>query len=178
MVKDPMLLALLEKRLPATSCHSILVFTIPVILSFLTLKYAGQDTSPFQTHPKTMRFSIGCLLLYCLACGAQLRFSSPLHQPPTYANACGRCMEWFGSMLLASLASIFFPDSVQWVFFMFYAILCMGDLLYTLLQMLWRWIHPTPTVAAGHLDLGAVQPRESVLPETSGGDQGITLAVN
>ncbi|RVW15910.1 hypothetical protein CK203_073056 [Vitis vinifera] len=126
MAKVPMLMPFLEDQLPATSCHSILVFVVPVILSFLALKYLGQNTSPFKTHPKTMGFSIGCLLVYCLAYGAQQKFSSALHQPPTYANAWGRCMEWFGSMLLASLASICFPDSVQWMFFVFYAILCMG----------------------------------------------------
>ena len=178
MAKVPMLMPFLEDQLPATSCHSILVFVVPVILSFLALKYLGQNTSPFKTHPKTMGFSIGCLLVYCLAYGAQQKFSSALHQPPTYANAWGRCMEWFGSMLLASLASICFPDSVQWMFFVFYAILCMGGPLFTLLQMLWKWIHPTPTVAPGHLHLGAVQPREGVPLETSGGNRGITIPVN
>ena len=174
MAKVPMLLAFLEEQLPATSCHSILVFVVPVILSFLALKYVGQNTSPFKTHPKTMGFSVGCLLAYCLAYGAQLKFSSAPHQPPTYANAWGRCMEWFGGMLLASLASICFPDSMQWMFFVLYATLCMGGPLFTLLQMLWKWIHPTPT----DLHLEAIQPREGVPLETSGGNRGITIAVN
>ncbi|KAJ9694303.1 hypothetical protein PVL29_010013 [Vitis rotundifolia] len=121
MVKVPMLLPFLEEPLPATSCHPIPVFVVPVILSFLALKYVGQNTSPFKTHPKTVAFSIGCLLVF-------LRSSST-------PNSC-QCMEWFGSMFLASLASICFPDSVQWVFFVFYAILCMGGPLCAQLQML------------------------------------------
>lgn len=163
----PMLVALLEEYLPATSFHSIFVFAVQVILGFLALNYVGQNNSPFKTHPKTLQFSLISLLLYCLTyIGAQLATSPTPTPTPTptiyYVNACSRLMVWFGSMLLASLASVCFSDYLQWPFFVLSALFCMAAPSHTLLQKLWSFIHPTPTptqtIPPPPADLEAGQP--------------------
>ncbi|RVW15870.1 hypothetical protein CK203_073060 [Vitis vinifera] len=65
---------LLQEQIPPNSFHAILSFIVAVLASFLAAKYAGKVTSPFETHPKTMQFAIGSLLVYCLAYGAQQKF--------------------------------------------------------------------------------------------------------
>ncbi|RVX01218.1 hypothetical protein CK203_036208 [Vitis vinifera] len=62
-------------QLTSHSCHAILLFIVPALLDLLDLMYE-EGTSPFATHPKTMWFTIGCLLAYCLVYGAELSFSS------------------------------------------------------------------------------------------------------
>ncbi|RVW41404.1 hypothetical protein CK203_095206 [Vitis vinifera] len=94
-------------------------------------------TSPFATHPKTMRFAIGCLLAYCMVYGAELSFASSPGST-LYAHAFRRGMMLFGSLSVASLASIFLGDTLQWVAYMLYTLLWMGKLLYSLAPMLYR----------------------------------------
>ncbi|KAJ9694305.1 hypothetical protein PVL29_010015 [Vitis rotundifolia] len=163
---------LLQQQLQPNSCHTILSFIVAVLASFLAVKYAGKVTSPFETHPKTMQFAIGSLLVYCLAYGAQQRFSAALHSP-AYVNALCRCMELSGFLSVASLASLFFPDSVQWMFFVLYTIFWMGGLLCTLLQMLWKWIHQVD----GTEHVGALPIQERVLAEING-DEETTFSAN
>lgn len=129
--------------------------------AFLALKYLGKVVTPFETHPKTMQFAIGSLLVYCLAYGAELSVQSSI-----LLNSFGRFMELFGSLSLASLASIFFPDPAQWVFFASCTIFWTGDFLFSLLQMVWKWMHRT---VADRL-LRLLQALESVLPQTSMND--------
>ncbi|KAL6316757.1 hypothetical protein AAG906_020441 [Vitis piasezkii] len=64
-----------SQQLTSHSCHAILLFIVPALLDLLDLMYE-EGTSPFATHPKTMWFTIGCLLAYCLVYGAELSFSS------------------------------------------------------------------------------------------------------
>lgn len=82
---------LLQGRLSPNSCHAVLAFILPLLVAFLALKYVGKVVTPFETHPKTMQFAIGSLLVYCLAYGAQLSVQSSI-----YLNAFGRFMELFG----------------------------------------------------------------------------------
>lgn len=149
---------LLQGRLSPNSCHAVLAFILPLLVAFLALKYVGKVVTPFETHPKTMQFAIGSLLVYCLAYGAQLSVQSSI-----YVNAFGRFMELFGSLSMASLASIFFPDPAQWAFFASCTIFWAGDFLYSPLQMVWKWMHRT---VADRL-LRLLPAQESVVPQTS-----------
>ncbi|KAL7199443.1 hypothetical protein ACSBR2_021669 [Camellia fascicularis] len=50
------------------SCHAVLAFILPLLLSLLQLKYQGnKDISPFDTHPTYVLVAIASLLLYCFA---------------------------------------------------------------------------------------------------------------
>ncbi|KAI8546643.1 hypothetical protein RHMOL_Rhmol07G0135500 [Rhododendron molle] len=122
--------------LPSTSsCHGVLAFVIPVLLSLIQLKYQGNQTSPFATHPKSTGFAVVSLLLYCLAYDAEARAISsvPSRPRPTYSWIPARAMAVFGSLSMASLASILFPDSLC-------PMLCLlwlaGDLLLRLRKLL------------------------------------------
>ena len=123
-------------QLTSHSCHAILLFIVPALLDLLDLMYE-EGTSPFATHPKTMGFTIGCLLAYCLVYGAELSFSSSPGST-LYAHAFKRGMMLFGSLSVASLASIFLGDTPQWVLYMLYTLLWMGKLLCSLAPMLYR----------------------------------------
>ena len=107
--------------------HTILLFTVPALLELLDLLYKDGTTSPFATHPKTMGLAVGCLLAYGIVYGAELNFSSTLYSP-----AIRHGMMLFGSMCVASLSSIFFRDSLQWVVYMLYTLLWTAKLLSSL----------------------------------------------
>lgn len=120
------------------SCHAILFFVVQSLLSFLDLMYKD-GTSPFATHLNTMGFAVFCLLAYCWVYGAGLSICS---------------MTLLGSLLVASLASIFVPDRLQWVVYMLYTLMWTGKFLCrlpghveALVRPTWercRWAFPFP----------------------------------
>lgn len=125
-----------QQILPSTSSHhGVLAFIIPVLINLIQLKYQGNQTSPFATHPKSTGFAVVSLLLYCLAHDAEARAISsvPSRPRPTYSWIPARAMAVFGSLSMASLASILFPDSLG-------PMLCLlwlaGDLLLRLRKLL------------------------------------------
>lgn len=127
-----------QQILPSTSsCHGVLAFIIPVLISLIQLKYQGNQTSPFATHPKSTGFAVISLLLFCSAHDAKARAISsvPSRPQPTYSWIPARAMAVFGTLSMASLASILFPDSLG-------PMLCLlwlaGDLLLRLRKLL-RW---------------------------------------
>ncbi|KAA8522201.1 hypothetical protein F0562_012874 [Nyssa sinensis] len=120
-----------EQHAP-TSRDAILAFIVPVLLNLIELKYQGKDDSAFEAYPKTMCFAVTCLLMDCLAYYVVLRFSSS-HPTPTYARAVHCSMVLFGSLTMASLASILFPDPVRPVLYVLCILLSAGELL--------EWIH-------------------------------------
>ncbi|KAL0458840.1 UNVERIFIED_CONTAM: hypothetical protein Slati_0511200 [Sesamum latifolium] len=92
--------------------HQGVSFVIPVLLVFLQLKCQGNQETPFATYPKTMGVAVSACVLYYLAYRAQL-------QPCVrrFSPACGgvlrHCMVWFVDLSVASMASVFFADSVR-----------------------------------------------------------------
>lgn len=152
-----------QQPLESKCIHVIFVFIVPLLAQLLEVKYEGKAASPFETHPKTMLFFILCLLAYCVVYGIELRFSSA-SQSSIYAHA----MVLFGSLSLASIASIFFPDSVRWVLYLVYIMLCMGQILYTLVLVLYKWLHQT--IGSG---TDAALPQGAAGPQTSE-DEGNT----
>ncbi|KAL7182717.1 hypothetical protein ACSBR1_041409 [Camellia fascicularis] len=125
----------------SASCHAILAFILPLLLSFLQLKYQGnKNRSPFDTHPKSVGVSIASLLLYCFVYDAELR-SSENHRHQTYAFIARRGMVCFGWLAVVSLASILLPDSLGLPLYFLYILFLAGELLRRHLQMLWNWVH-------------------------------------
>lgn len=106
-----------EQRVPTTR-NGNLIFIVFSLLSLLQINSQGNvKDSPFLTHPKTCNVAIAMLLLYGLAYDAEQRFSSTC---PSYANAARRGMGLFGSLLMASLASILFPGWMGPVLYVVY----------------------------------------------------------
>jgi hypothetical protein len=123
-----------------SSRHAILVFIVPILINLIEVKFEGKHYSPFETHPKTIMVAIVSLLLYCLAYGAELGFSP---QSPTSKVArvlCSSFMTFFGSLSLASLASILLPDCLQFVLYIVHLLISMGEL-HGIIQKLCKWIH-------------------------------------
>ncbi|GMN64708.1 hypothetical protein TIFTF001_033768 [Ficus carica] len=91
----------------------------------------------------TMSFSISGLLAYCLAYGIELKFGSSLGSPITYSLTLIRSASYLcGSLCVASLTSLFFPNKAKPVFYTFYAVVSTGDMLvkYTPIGKLSKWI--------------------------------------
>ncbi|CAK9178173.1 unnamed protein product [Ilex paraguariensis] len=114
-----------EGQRTSPSRHAILTFIVPVIINLQQLKFQGKDKTPFETHPKTMGFTITSLLLYSVLSEAKPRLSSP-----TYATIVHHGMALFGFLSLASLASTLFPDSVMPVLYVVFIMLSAGGLLH------------------------------------------------
>ncbi|KAF7149317.1 hypothetical protein RHSIM_Rhsim03G0062000 [Rhododendron simsii] len=130
-----------EEQQPLSLYHGIYEFVLPVLISFLKLKYQGLDSTPFETHPKTMFVSIASLLLYSLAYDYELRLISSMRTPPAYANVllCGAVV--LGSLPLVSLASVIFPNSIRPVLFLLYVLFSAGVMVsFRPVQVPWNYI--------------------------------------
>ncbi|KAL3499630.1 hypothetical protein ACH5RR_038723 [Cinchona calisaya] len=90
---------------------AIFAFVVTVLLGFIQVKYQGKDHSPFETHPKTIFVAISCLLVYFLSCDAKLKLG-PSKISAYYACFLEINMAFSGPLLLASLSSFLFPESL------------------------------------------------------------------
>ncbi|CAL9007371.1 unnamed protein product [Prunus brigantina] len=107
----------------STSTHAILAFIVPILLTFVEIKFPGSilSASPFETHPTLILVSIASLIAYCLAVGARLRF-------PTYARTYSRfAMRFFGLLSVASLLSVLLPGYWHPVPFLIFILYFMGE---------------------------------------------------
>lgn len=131
-----------QKLLELDSPHAILAFFIPVIFNLIEIKCQCKGNSPFDTNPISIWFSISCLLSYCFLHGIELSFSRHLQNSSNYSTALQFTTSLFGSLLLASLASIIFPDKIKPVLYTFYVLLLMGYILhrYAIVKAVWKWI--------------------------------------
>ncbi|KAL0388004.1 UNVERIFIED_CONTAM: hypothetical protein Sradi_2682200 [Sesamum radiatum] len=132
---------------------------IPVLLTFLQLKYQGNDRqTPFTTHSKTMNVAVCSSVVYYLAYLVQLRFSLHLRLA-VFVNHCLECSSYAS---VASLASVLLPDSatpfLYGLFVMlpasellhwFYNKYCRGRRIPRFLINLWR----VPASSSGELTL-------------------------
>ncbi|KAL7256302.1 hypothetical protein ACSBR1_010263 [Camellia fascicularis] len=104
----------------SASCHAVLAFIVPMILTFLQIKHQGKkDTTPFDTYPKSLGVSIASLLLYCFAYYAELKSSSyeDLRRCQTYARHGTVVFGWLG---LVSLVSTLLPNSLRSLLYLLY----------------------------------------------------------
>ncbi|KAL2506224.1 Uncharacterized protein Adt_21845 [Abeliophyllum distichum] len=129
------------------------VFIVPVLGTLMQVKYQGIEKNPFITCSKTMTVAVISLLLYSyLAYGANLKFDLHGGNPPTYAF---HCMVFFGNTAVASMTSIFFPDSIRPFLYLLCVFISAGEFLYWVYQRdehifprriyrflinLWRWL--------------------------------------
>ncbi|KAL7199431.1 hypothetical protein ACSBR2_021657 [Camellia fascicularis] len=125
----------------SASRHTVLTFIVPVILTFLQIKYQGKtNTTPFDTYPKSLRVSFASFLFYCFAYCAELESSSyeDLRRCQTYARYGTVVFGWLG---LVSLVSTLLPDSVGSLLYLLYILFFAGKFLPRQLLMLWNWLH-------------------------------------
>ncbi|KAM3326993.1 hypothetical protein P3S67_002119 [Capsicum chacoense] len=131
MATQSYILYMYEEENDTTTCSlTILGFYFTTLLNFLQLKYQGNNKpDPFHTHPKTMRISVTCLLLYCLVYGVKQRFSShPIYRK--FSNLVRNVMVFFSSLSLSSVASVLFPDPVSYVVFSLCFLIFGGEMLH------------------------------------------------
>ncbi|KAH7833223.1 hypothetical protein Vadar_004198 [Vaccinium darrowii] len=121
-----------EEQHPLSLYHAIYGFLLPNLTSFLKLKYQGLDSTPFETHPKTMFICIASFLLYLLA------YSIHSHTTPAYANVVLRGAVVLGSLSLVSLASVISPEPIRPVLFLLLSAGLMMN--FRLVQVLWNYI--------------------------------------
>ena len=89
----------------------------------------------FHVHPITTMVTVSSLLAFVLAFGVEF----------TFQYSCGAAllrtiMVFSGSLSLASLVSLLFPDAIGPILYLVYALLSLGNLL-RLVPRQWNWIH-------------------------------------
>ncbi|KAA8522202.1 hypothetical protein F0562_012875 [Nyssa sinensis] len=148
-----------------TSRNAILAYIVPVLLNLIELKYQGKDDSAFEAYPKTMCFAVTSLLMYCLAYYVELKFSSshPTWFGIFYARALHHSMVLFGSLTMASLASILFPDPVRPVLYVLCILLSAGELLEWIRWRLMAHHHQGMRVQGSRRVRTSVHPRRLLL---------------
>ncbi|GLT95542.1 hypothetical protein SLE2022_132190 [Rubroshorea leprosula] len=124
-----------QETLTPHSCHAIIVFIVPTLIDLIEVKYQAKKHSPFETHPASTMVAVTGLLVYCFAYGAELAFPSSI-----YANAFHVSMTVFGSISVASLASILLPESTQLIVYILYMLLSIGEL-HGIIGQLYQRIH-------------------------------------
>ncbi|KAH7836272.1 hypothetical protein Vadar_034252 [Vaccinium darrowii] len=121
-----------EEQHPLSHYHTIYGFLLQNLTSFLKQKYQGLDSTPFETHPKTMFICIASFLLYLLA------YLIHSHTTPAYANVVLRGEVVLGSLSLVSLASVISPEPIRPVLFLLFPAGLMVN--FRLVQVLWNYI--------------------------------------
>ncbi|KAJ6912498.1 hypothetical protein NC651_015035 [Populus alba x Populus x berolinensis] len=112
------------------STHAIFTFIVPVLLCFLEFMYQGKDYSPFDTHPITMWIGLTCVIAYCVVYGVEISCVK-YFKSPVYASAARGGAMLFGSLSVASLASILFPDCMQPILYLLCTLFSLWELLYS-----------------------------------------------
>lgn len=105
----------------STSTQAIVAFIVPIILTFIQIKFQALTSSPFETHHAATMVAITSLLAYSLAVAARIRF--PTHSP-THSRFAVRIS---GLLSVASLLSILFPDSWHHVPYMVFFMYLMSE---------------------------------------------------
>lgn len=132
-----------------TQKQAIFAFAVSALLNILQLKYNGNDDSPFVTHPKIMGIATLSVLVYCLACDAELRIcssSSSSRLSPNYGNVIVHLVVRFlGYFSLVSLGSVIAFPKV-------YVLLILYLLLVTLLLfcLVLHWVKNIILVTRGY----------------------------
>ena len=128
-----------EQNLMATSRNAILAlltFIVPVLIELINLKFQKEvEYSVFHVHPITTMVTVSSLLAFVLAFGVEF----------TFQYSCGAAllrtiMVFSGSLSLASLVTLLFPDALGPILYHVYALLSLGNLL-SLVPRQWNWIH-------------------------------------
>ncbi|KAL3750287.1 hypothetical protein ACJRO7_011306 [Eucalyptus globulus] len=106
--------------------NSVILCFTPICLSLLQLKYGGDSTSPYRTHPVTMDFSIACLLASWLAYLLNNEYLPNSSLPSVYGQALERATLLLGSLSLVSLVTLLLPSSWTTYSYVVYIFLSMG----------------------------------------------------
>ncbi|KAG5539935.1 hypothetical protein RHGRI_020232 [Rhododendron griersonianum] len=145
---------ILQQRPEPTARHTVFAFLISALFNFLQLQYQNTGTvSPFQTHPKTMSVALFSLLLYCIAYEVK----------PSFIQVGRGGMGLFGSILLISLASVLFHNSVSLALYFLYVVFSNREMLRLSIEVFRRWIHQR-TVADPLREIRLINRRWTVMP--------------
>ncbi|GLT87840.1 hypothetical protein SLE2022_058990 [Rubroshorea leprosula] len=152
-----------EERHTPYAYHAILVFIIPTLINLIEVKYQANKHSPFDAYPLSTMVAVTSLLVYCFAYGAEIAFASS-----SYAKVFQVSMTVFGSISVASLASILLPGSMQSIVYVLYILLSIGEL-HDIIRQLYQRIHQkiiTMFLNAFHIQQWHVRRTPPILPLT------------
>ena len=90
---------------------AIIGIAISFLFDVMQIKYQSQDSSPFQTHPKTMFIALSTLLLYCFGCDTEHSMSSICRFSTWSTLIHINFIRFLGFTSVASLVSIILSTS-------------------------------------------------------------------
>ncbi|KAL6985984.1 hypothetical protein U1Q18_019353 [Sarracenia purpurea var. burkii] len=113
---------------PSSPPSSVYTTLVPVLLTFLGLKYQGKTSTPFDTHPITMLVIISSFILYCYS---------------THSKPISRGSVLIGSVCVICLVSVLFENStcLVLVLYLLYSLVLAREL-FPQISELWnclRW---------------------------------------
>ena len=117
----------------------LLTLILPVLLALLDLKFQNEHNSVFQAHPIIIKAAVANFLVFALAVGIDFTFHSS-HLSPTCSNLLSTTIMFCGSLSVASLASLLFPDVCRPLIYLIYLLLSLGNL-HGLIRKWCRWVH-------------------------------------
>ncbi|KAL6290028.1 hypothetical protein ACE6H2_007538 [Prunus campanulata] len=85
--------------------HDILAFIIPILLTFVQIRYLADRQDLFQTHPLTMMVMLSSLLAHCFAFSLLIRLSG---SGTRMYNCCRMAMMVLGFLSVVSLLCLLF----------------------------------------------------------------------
>ncbi|KAJ9680208.1 hypothetical protein PVL29_019496 [Vitis rotundifolia] len=124
---------------PSYPILALLTFILPVLLVLIYFKFQNESTSVFQAHPITIKVVVANLLAFALAFGIEFTFH-PCCPSTTCAAFLRTTILFCGSLSVASVASILFPDAWRPLIYLIYALLSLANL-HGLVREWCGWVH-------------------------------------
>ena len=108
-------------------CNLVLfTFILQVLLALLDLKFQNEPNFVFQAYPKTIKAAVASLLVFALKVEVDFTFHSS-HLSPTCSYLLSTNIMLCGSLLVASLASLLFPNTCRPLIYLIYLLLSLGN---------------------------------------------------
>ena len=112
---------------PNFHCNLVLfTFILQVLLALLDLKFQNEPNFVFQAYPKTIKAAVASLLVFALKVKVDFTFHS-CHLSPTCSYLLSTNIMLCGSLLVASLASLLFPNTCRPLIYLIYLLLSLGN---------------------------------------------------
>jgi hypothetical protein len=122
--------------IPSIPSHVVFVFWIPSLIDLLQLKDQSKNVSPFDTHPINIWISFSALCIYCLSLATKMEIQTNW---TSCSKILGHVIVISGALASVSLATIFLPHFLGWLFLIIWAFLPIIRARHFLI-CIYRWI--------------------------------------
>ena len=116
--------------------HIVFFFLIPSLIDLLQLKDQSKNVSPFDTHPINIWIFFSALCIYCLSLATKMEIQT---RWTGYSQILGHVIVISGALASVSLATVFLPHLLGWLFLIMWSFLPIISARHFLV-CIFRWI--------------------------------------